>query len=61
MSNHVLGENIEFIVDHFEALNTKMRCVGIIREVRKINKKLLNSLSYTWNSNVTNIKDKEHA
>ncbi|XP_076886552.1 uncharacterized protein LOC143536452 [Bidens hawaiensis] len=53
MFNDIQGESIESIIDSFEALNTNMRSVGIICEVGEINKKLLNSIPYTWNGNVT--------
>lgn len=47
--NHIQGESIESVIDRFEALTTKMRSASIIREIMEINKKLLNSLPYTWN------------
>ncbi|XP_076952711.1 uncharacterized protein LOC143626528 [Bidens hawaiensis] len=53
MFNHIQGETVTSLINRFESSNTKMRSAGLIHEMSEINKKLLNSLPYTWNSNVT--------
>ncbi|XP_076930724.1 uncharacterized protein LOC143595641 [Bidens hawaiensis] len=56
MFNHIQGKTVTSLLNRFEALNNMMRSVGIIKEMSEINKKLLNSLPYTWNSGAITIK-----
>ncbi|KAD1222171.1 hypothetical protein E3N88_43131 [Mikania micrantha] len=56
MFNHIKGESFEAQLNRFTHLMTEMTSSGIEMTKGEVNKKLLNSLPYTWNSNCTTIK-----
>ncbi|KAD5802663.1 hypothetical protein E3N88_14023 [Mikania micrantha] len=56
MFNHIKGESLEAQLNRFTHLMTEMTSSGIEMTKGEVNKKLLNSLPYTWNSNCTTIK-----
>ena len=56
MFNHIKGESLEAQLNRFTHLMTEMTSSGIEMTKGEVNKKLLNSLPYTWKSNCTTIK-----
>ncbi|KAD4385615.1 hypothetical protein E3N88_25784 [Mikania micrantha] len=56
MFNHIKGESLEAQLNRFTHLMTEMTSSGIVMTKGEVNKKLLNSLPNTWNSNCTTIK-----
>ncbi|KAC9670495.1 hypothetical protein E3N88_45417 [Mikania micrantha] len=56
MFNHIKGESLEAQLNRFTHLMTEMTSDGIEMSKGDVNKKLLNSLPYNWNSNCTTIK-----
>ncbi|KAL8257368.1 hypothetical protein R6Q59_029409 [Mikania micrantha] len=53
---HIKGESLEAQLNRFTHLMTEMTSAGIEMSKGEVNKKLLNSLPYNWNSNCTTIK-----
>ncbi|XP_076892306.1 uncharacterized protein LOC143544007 [Bidens hawaiensis] len=57
MFNHVKGELVTSLIHRFETLITKIKSVGIDYDQIEVNDKLLNSLPYAWNSNVSQSRE----
>ena len=56
MFNYVLGETLENQMQRFITLTTEMSSDGVMVTKSKINKKLLNSLPKSWDTNVSATK-----
>ncbi|KAI3783348.1 hypothetical protein L1987_42427 [Smallanthus sonchifolius] len=56
MFNNILGESLETQINRFVHLIIEMRSDEIEMTNGEVNKKLLNSLPYSWNMNATSVK-----